>query len=112
LIAADRICRIQANKRISRHRLLSDHQISGNFRGLLERGVQVNRDREEEHDDTLFLSIGYAGSVGVIALAVSPHSLPFTRLQHAQLHNDPYLYFLKDPLTKSHDKKTNTKHNK
>jgi hypothetical protein len=31
----------------------------------------------------------------VIALAVSPHSLPFSRLQHAQLNNDPYLSFLK-----------------
>jgi hypothetical protein len=31
----------------------------------------------------------------VIALAVSPHSFPFTRLQYAQLDNDPYLSFLK-----------------
>jgi hypothetical protein len=33
--------------------------------------------------------------VPVIALAVSPHSFPFIRLQHAQLNNDPYLSFLK-----------------
>jgi hypothetical protein len=31
----------------------------------------------------------------VIALAVSPHSFPFIRLQHTQLNNDPYLSFLK-----------------
>ena len=31
----------------------------------------------------------------VIALAVSPHSFPFIRLQHAQLNNDPYFSFLK-----------------
>ena len=53
-----------ANKRISRHRLLIDHQIKGNLRGLLERGVQESPDREEEFDPSLEVAIGYAGSVG------------------------------------------------
>jgi flagellar hook assembly protein FlgD len=39
--------RVQANKRISRHRLLHDSNVSGNLRGLLERGVQVKMDAEE-----------------------------------------------------------------
>jgi hypothetical protein len=38
---------------------------------------------------------GWCWEPSVIALAVSPHSLPFIRLQHAQLNNDPYLSFLK-----------------
>ena len=53
-----------ANKRISCHRLLIDHQIKGNLRGLLERGVQESPDREEEFDPSLEVAIGYAGSVG------------------------------------------------
>ena len=53
-----------ANKRISRHRLLIDHQIKGNLRGLLERGVQEALDREEEFNPSLEVAIGYAGSVG------------------------------------------------
>ena len=53
-----------ANKRISRHRLLIDHQIKGNLRGLLERGVQEAPDREEEFNPSLEVAIGYAGSVG------------------------------------------------
>ena len=53
-----------ANKRISRHRLLIDHQIKGNLQGLLERGVQESPDREEEFDPLLEVAIGYAGSVG------------------------------------------------
>jgi hypothetical protein len=56
--------RIQANKRISCHCLMSDGLILGNLHGLLEQGVQVDWDREEEHDDALFMSIGYTGSVG------------------------------------------------
>jgi ABC-type multidrug transport system fused ATPase/permease subunit len=31
----------------------------------------------------------------IIVLAVSPHSFPFTRFQHTQLNNNPYLTFLK-----------------
>ena len=57
--------RVMANKRISRHRLLIDHQIKGNLQGLLERGVQESPDREEEYDLSLEVAIGYAGSVGV-----------------------------------------------
>ena len=53
-----------ANKGISRHRLLIDHQIKGNLRGLLERGVQEAPDKEEEFDPSLEVAIGYAGSVG------------------------------------------------
>ena len=52
-----------ANKRISHHRLLIDHQIKGNLRGLLERGVQEALDREE-FDPSLEVAIGYAGSIG------------------------------------------------
>ena len=81
-----------ANKRISRHRLLIDHQIKGNLRGLLERGIQESPDREEEFDPTLEV---------VIALAVSPHSFPFIRLQHAQLNNDPY--FSSHEITRQED---------
>ena len=53
-----------ANKRISCHCLLIDHQVKGNLRGLLERGVQKSLDREEEFDPSLEVAIGYAGSVG------------------------------------------------
>ena len=53
-----------ANKRISRHRLLIDHQVKGNLWGLLERGIQESPDREEEFDLSLEVAIGYAGSVG------------------------------------------------
>ena len=56
--------RVMANKRISHHRLLIDHQIKGNLRGLLERGVQESPDREEEFDLSLEVAIGYAGSIG------------------------------------------------
>ena len=52
------------NKRISRHRLLINHQIKGNLRGLLERGVQEALDREEEFNPSLEVAVGYAGSVG------------------------------------------------
>ena len=41
-----------------------DHQIRGNLRGLLERGVQEAPDREEEFDPSLEVAIGYAGSIG------------------------------------------------
>ena len=53
-----------ANKRISCHHLLIDHQIKGNLRGLLERGVQESMDKEEVFDETLEVAVGYAGSVG------------------------------------------------
>jgi hypothetical protein len=56
--------RTQSNKRISHHRLLVDHQISGNLRGLLERGVQVAKDTEETANDFVMMSVGYAGAVG------------------------------------------------
>ena len=56
--------RIKSNKRISHHRLMVDPNISGNLRGLLERGVQVNLDAEEVKDAILEAAIGYAGSVG------------------------------------------------
>ena len=58
------LCRVIANKRISRHRLLMDHSIRGNLHGLLERGVQEAPDREEDFDPSLEVAIGYAGSVG------------------------------------------------
>ena len=53
-----------ANKRISHHHLLIDHQIKGNLRGLLERGVEESPDREEEFDPLLEVAIGYTGSIG------------------------------------------------
>jgi hypothetical protein len=56
--------RIQSNKRISCHQLLVDHEISGNLRGLLERGVQVAKDAEETANDFVMMSVGYAGAVG------------------------------------------------
>ena len=56
--------RVQANKRISHHRLLSDSDMLGNLRGLLEHGVQVKMDTEEVMDDTIEVTIGYAGSIG------------------------------------------------
>jgi hypothetical protein len=42
----------------------------------------------------------------VIVLAVSPHSFPLTRLQHAQLNNNPYLSLLKPShkITRQEDK--------
>ena len=58
------LCRVMANKRISRHRLLADHSIKGNLCGLLERGVQEAPDREEEFDPKLEVAVGYTGSVG------------------------------------------------
>jgi hypothetical protein len=57
-------CRVQANKRVSCHHLLDDHKISGNLRGLLERGVQVKMDAKEVWDDAVKVSIGYAGFMG------------------------------------------------
>ena len=56
--------RIRLNKRISRHQLMVDAHISGNLRGLLERGVQVRMDAEEVYDMSLEAAIGYAGSIG------------------------------------------------
>ena len=56
--------RVMANKKISRHHLLIDHQIKGNLRGLLERGVQEALDREEEFNLSLEVAIGYASSTG------------------------------------------------
>ena len=56
------LCRVMANKRISRHHLLMDHSIKGNLCGLLERGVQEALDREE-FDPSLEVAVGYAGSV-------------------------------------------------
>jgi hypothetical protein len=41
-----------------------DHQIKGNLRGLLERGVQVARDAEETANNYVMMSIGYSGTVG------------------------------------------------
>ena len=60
--------RIQANKRVSRCRLAWDINVPQNLRGLLERGVQVDVDREEQMDEAQFpmveVMLGYAGSVG------------------------------------------------
>ena len=60
--------RIQANKRVSRRRLARDINVPQNLRGLLERGVQVDIDREERMDEAQFpmveAMLGYAGSVG------------------------------------------------
>jgi hypothetical protein len=56
--------RVQANKRISRHRLLHDSNVSGNLRGLLECGVQVRMDAKEVQDNTIEVSIGYTSSIG------------------------------------------------
>jgi hypothetical protein len=58
------LCRVMANKRISRHRLLVDTAIKGNLRGLLERGVQESMDKEEVFDEMLEVAISYASSVG------------------------------------------------
>jgi hypothetical protein len=56
--------RVQVNKRISHHHLLTNPDIPGNLRGLLEQGIQVSKDSEEaEFKDSLFMSIGYAGSI-------------------------------------------------
>jgi hypothetical protein len=41
-----------------------DPDIKGSLRGLLERGVQVSKDKEENTDDYVMLSVGYAGAVG------------------------------------------------
>jgi hypothetical protein len=35
-----------------------------NLRGLLERGVQEVMDKEEVFDETLEVTVGYAGSIG------------------------------------------------
>ena len=60
--------RIQANKCVSRRRLARDINVPQNLRGLLERGVQVDIDREEKMDEAQFpmveAMLGYAGSVG------------------------------------------------
>jgi hypothetical protein len=56
--------RVESFKRIGRHRLMGDHEIKGNLRGLLERGVQVAKDAEEPTDDYVMLSVGYAAAVG------------------------------------------------
>ena len=56
--------RIKLNMRISHHRLMVDPNISGNLRGLLERGVQVNLDAEEVKDAVLEVAISYTGSLG------------------------------------------------
>jgi hypothetical protein len=60
--------RIQANKRVSRRRLARDINVPQNLRGLLERGVQVDVDREEKMNEDQFpmveAMLGYAGSVG------------------------------------------------
>jgi hypothetical protein len=59
------IChRVLANKRISRHRLLTNSSVNRNLRGLLERGIQELMDKEEVFDVTLEVAIGYAGSIG------------------------------------------------
>ena len=59
---------IQANKRVSQHRLAWDINIPQNLQGLLERGVQESLDSSEkvEGPDNVLLEgvIGYAGSVG------------------------------------------------
>ena len=59
---------VQANKRISRHRLALDINVPQNLRGLLERGVQESFDSSEkvEGADKIMLEavFGYAGSVG------------------------------------------------
>jgi hypothetical protein len=60
--------RIQANKRVSRRRLARDINVPQNLQGLLERGVQVDIDREEKMDEAQFpmveAMLGYTGSVG------------------------------------------------
>jgi hypothetical protein len=60
--------RIQANKRISRHHLAMDINVPQNLRGLLERGVQVDLDRDEKAEGTDKVMVeswlGYAGSIG------------------------------------------------
>ena len=59
---------VQANKRISRHRLALDINVPQNLRGLLERGVQESLDSMEKANgaDKIMLEgiFGYAGSVG------------------------------------------------
>jgi hypothetical protein len=60
--------RIQVNKQVSRHCLARDIHVPQNLRGLLERGVQVDVDREENlastQAETMEAMLGYAGSVG------------------------------------------------
>jgi hypothetical protein len=60
--------RIQANKHVSRRRLARDINVPQNLRGLLERGVQVDLDREENitgvQAETMEAVLGYTGSVG------------------------------------------------
>jgi hypothetical protein len=62
--------RIQANKRVSCRRLARDINIPQNLRGLLERGVQVDVDREENmagtQAETMEAMLGYTGSVGTV----------------------------------------------
>jgi hypothetical protein len=62
--SANKDNRIKSNKRISRHRLIVNPDISGNLRGLLKRGVQVRMDAKEVKDAALEAAIGYAGSMG------------------------------------------------
>jgi hypothetical protein len=56
------------NKCISRHRLAMDINIPQNLQGLLERGVQVDLDRDEQAEGTdkqmVEAWLGYAGSIG------------------------------------------------
>jgi hypothetical protein len=56
--------RVQVNKRISRHHLLTNSLIKGNLWGLLERGIQESTDKEEVFDETLEVTVSYAGSIG------------------------------------------------
>jgi hypothetical protein len=57
-------CRVQANKRISCHRLLDDTNVPENLRGLLKHGVQIKMDAEEVWGNAVEVTIGYAGSIG------------------------------------------------
>ena len=59
---------VQANKRVSWHRLAQDINVPQNLRGLLEHGVQESFDSSEkvEGADKIMLEavFGYAGSIG------------------------------------------------
>jgi hypothetical protein len=62
--------RIQANKWVSRYRLAWDINVLQNLRGLLEHGVQVDLDREENitgnQAEMIEGPLGYASSVGTM----------------------------------------------
>jgi hypothetical protein len=62
--------RIQVNKRVSRYCLSRDINVPQNLRGLLERGVQEDLDRDEkvEGTDNVLLEavIRYTRSVGTV----------------------------------------------